>query len=95
MQDNTRSKSRQSDFHAARSAISSHSEDRSCDGETSSRDLALQGGHSWRARNNQLSKQLRLQLNIDNAFDRDYQTAYGFKQAPRTVMLGLRYSPSF
>jgi vitamin B12 transporter len=42
-----------------------------------------------------LSRQLRLQLNIDNAFDRDYQTATGFQQAPRTLMLGLRYSPSF
>ncbi|MDN3922390.1 TonB-dependent receptor plug domain-containing protein [Roseateles violae] len=42
-----------------------------------------------------VSKQLRLQLNLDNAFDREYYTATGFAQAPRTVMLGLRYSPSF
>lgn len=39
-----------------------------------------------------LSKQLRLQLNLDNAFDRSYQTAYSFAQAPRTVFVGLRYS---
>ena len=42
-----------------------------------------------------ISRELKLQLNLDNAFDRAYQTAGGYAQAPRTVMLGVRYSPSF
>ena len=41
-----------------------------------------------------LTPQLRLQLNLDNALNRVYQTAGGFAQAPRTVMVGLRYSPA-
>ena len=41
-----------------------------------------------------ISRELKLQVNLDNAFDRTYQTAGGYAQAPRTVMLGLRYSPS-
>ena len=39
-----------------------------------------------------LSPQLRLQLNVDNAFDRSYQTAYGYAQTPRMVFVGLRYA---
>ena len=42
-----------------------------------------------------ISRELKLQFNLDNAFDRAYQTAGGYAQAPRTVMLGVRYSPSF
>ena len=41
-----------------------------------------------------INRELKLQFNLDNAFDRAYQTAGGYAQAPRTVMLGLRYSPS-
>jgi len=41
-----------------------------------------------------LGKELRLQLNLDNAFNRAYQTAGGFAQAPRTLFVGLRYSPT-
>src|SRR5262249_40430588 len=58
-------KHRPSGFPAARNAISSQSEDRSCDGETSSQDLvlglaALQDGHSCRTPNNQISRPPRL-----------------------------------
>lgn len=41
-----------------------------------------------------LGKELSLQLNLDNAFNRVYQTAGGFAQAPRTWFVGLRYTPS-
>ena len=41
-----------------------------------------------------INRELKLQFNLDNAFDRAYQTAGGYAQSPRTVMLGLRYSPS-
>ncbi len=37
----------------------------------------------------------RVQFNIDNAFNRSYQTATYYAQAPRTWMVTLRYSPSF
>jgi vitamin B12 transporter len=40
-----------------------------------------------------LSRELKLQLNVDNAFDRDYTTAYGYASAPRTVLVSLRWSP--
>ncbi len=40
-----------------------------------------------------LTRELKLQLNLDNAFNRKYETAVGYAQAPRTVMVGLRYSP--
>ncbi|SEL70665.1 vitamin B12 transporter [Roseateles sp. YR242] len=42
-----------------------------------------------------LAKDWRVQLNIDNALDRTYQTATYYAQAPRTWMLTLRYAPSF
>lgn len=41
-----------------------------------------------------VNPQLRLQLNLDNAFDRAYQTAKGYAQAPRTVFIGMRYTPA-
>jgi vitamin B12 transporter len=41
-----------------------------------------------------LARDLKLQFNVDNAFDRVYQTAAGYAQPPRTVMVGLRYTPS-
>nr|WP_295130805.1 TonB-dependent receptor [uncultured Roseateles sp.] len=41
-----------------------------------------------------LTRELKVQLNLDNAFNKDYQTALDYAQAPRTVFLGLRYSPA-
>jgi vitamin B12 transporter len=41
-----------------------------------------------------LSRDLKLQLNLDNAFDREHTTAYGFASAPRTVLVSLRWSPT-
>jgi vitamin B12 transporter len=41
-----------------------------------------------------ISKQLRLQINLDNSLDKAYQTAGGFATAPRTLFVGLRYSPA-
>ncbi|MDC8785799.1 TonB-dependent receptor plug domain-containing protein [Roseateles koreensis] len=40
-----------------------------------------------------LSQDLKLQVNLDNALDKQYQTAKDYAQAPRTVFVGLRYSP--
>lgn len=42
----------------------------------------------------QFSRQLKLQLNLDNAFDRETSTAYGYASAPRTVLMSLRWSPT-
>ncbi len=42
-----------------------------------------------------ITQELRLQLNLDNAFDRSYTTALGYAVAPRTAFIGLRYTPSF
>jgi vitamin B12 transporter len=41
-----------------------------------------------------LTRELRLQLNVDNAFNRVYQTALGYAQLPRTLTVGLRYAGS-
>lgn len=41
-----------------------------------------------------ISRELKVQLNVDNAFDRDYTTAYGYANSPRTVLVSLRWSPS-
>lgn len=40
-----------------------------------------------------INPQARVQLNVDNAFDRSYQTARGYAQPPRTVMLGITLTP--
>jgi vitamin B12 transporter len=40
-----------------------------------------------------ISPQAKLQLNVDNAFDRAYQTARGYAQPPRTVVLGVTLTP--
>lgn len=40
------------------------------------------------------AKAWRVQLNVDNVFDRAYQTANYYNQAPRTWFVMLRYSPS-
>lgn len=41
-----------------------------------------------------LTKELRLQLKLDNAFDRKYQFANGYATGPRQAFVGLRWSPS-
>jgi vitamin B12 transporter len=41
-----------------------------------------------------LQRDLKLSLNLDNAFNRVYQVANGYNPAPRSVMLGLRWTPS-
>ena len=40
------------------------------------------------------AKDWRLQLNVDNAFNRQYQTANFFNQAGRTWFVMLRYAPT-
>lgn len=40
-----------------------------------------------------IRKDLKLQLNLDNAFDRETSTAYGYASAPRTALISLRWSP--
>ncbi|MFY7863284.1 TonB-dependent receptor domain-containing protein [Roseateles sp.] len=42
----------------------------------------------------QVNKALALQLNLDNAFNKTYQTAGGYAQAPRTVFMSLRFTPA-
>ena len=39
-----------------------------------------------------INAQTRLQLNLDNALDKDYETAKGFAQAGRTLQVGVRLS---
>ncbi|MBB4845779.1 vitamin B12 transporter [Paucibacter oligotrophus] len=39
-----------------------------------------------------LSKSTRLQVNLDNALNREYQTAGGYAQAPRSIFFSLRYN---
>ncbi|MCU7372180.1 TonB-dependent receptor [Paucibacter sp. O1-1] len=41
-----------------------------------------------------LNQQLRLQLKLDNAFDRKYETARGYANAPFQFFVGLRYTPT-
>lgn len=41
-----------------------------------------------------ISRDLKLQLNLDNAFDRETTTAYGYASAPRTVLVSMRWSPT-
>ncbi|WP_067061112.1 TonB-dependent receptor domain-containing protein [Roseateles chitosanitabidus] len=41
-----------------------------------------------------VAKDWRVQLNLDNAFDRKIQTANFYQQAGRTVFVTLRYSPT-
>lgn len=40
-----------------------------------------------------INPQAKVQLNLDNAFDRVYQTARGYAQPPRTVLLGITLTP--
>ncbi|MCE4557043.1 TonB-dependent receptor plug domain-containing protein [Roseateles cellulosilyticus] len=41
-----------------------------------------------------ISRELKLQFNVDNAFDRETSTAYSYASAPRTALLSLRWSPA-
>jgi len=41
-----------------------------------------------------INRDLKLQFNVDNAFDRDTTLAYGYASAPRTALLTLRWSPT-
>jgi len=41
-----------------------------------------------------LTKAWSLQLNVDNAFDKDYETAAYYNQPGLTYLLGIRYRPS-
>ena len=53
-------------------------------------------GAYWLANLNaryQLSKAVSLFGRIDNAFNRDYQTTYGYTQAPRGVFVGVNWQP--
>jgi vitamin B12 transporter len=40
-----------------------------------------------------LTPQLRLFGRIENVFDRDYETVYGYRQAGRGVFVGLAWQP--
>ena len=40
-----------------------------------------------------ITRALTLQLQMDNAFDRAYQTANGYASMPRSLFVGLRYQP--
>lgn len=39
----------------------------------------------------QVSKELAIYARLENAFDRDYQTSYGFDQLPRSLFVGLNW----
>lgn len=40
-----------------------------------------------------VSREVKLQLNMDNVFGRAYQTAYGYASAPMTTLATLRWTP--
>jgi vitamin B12 transporter len=42
-----------------------------------------------------INPELRLQLKLENAFDRKYETALGYASAPFQFFVGLRYAPKF
>lgn len=41
-----------------------------------------------------LSREVKLQFNVDNLFNRDYQTAYGYASSPFTGLVSLRWTPT-
>jgi len=43
----------------------------------------------------EISKPLRLQLKLENAFNRKYQSANGYDAQPLQAFIGLRYTPQF
>lgn len=50
--------------------------------------LDLTAGYRW-------TPELRLFARLENVFDREYQTVYGYRQAGRGVFVGVRYEPKF
>lgn len=40
-----------------------------------------------------VNSEVELRLRLDNATDRDYQTAYGYNQQPRSLYFGLSWTP--
>jgi len=40
-----------------------------------------------------LTRETRLEARVDNLFDADYETAWGFRNPGRTLFVGLRYQP--
>jgi vitamin B12 transporter len=40
-------------------------------------------------------KEVKVGLTVNNVFNRDYQTLYGYNGTPRTVLLSLQYQPTF
>lgn len=43
----------------------------------------------------EISKQLRMQFKLENAFNRHYQSANGYDAQPVQAFIGLRYTPQF
>lgn len=64
-------------------------------GERTDTSGARLGGYAvidlWGA--HRISRELDATLRLGNLADRNYETAYGFRSPPRTVLLGLRYTP--
>lgn len=42
-----------------------------------------------------VSREVKLQFNVDNVFNREYQTAYSYASAPMTALASLRWTPQF
>lgn len=42
-----------------------------------------------------VSREVKLQLNVDNVFNREYQTAYSYASSPMTMLASLRWTPQF
>ncbi|MFG6415598.1 TonB-dependent receptor domain-containing protein [Roseateles sp. DC23W] len=40
-----------------------------------------------------VSREVKLQFNVDNVFKREYQTAYGYASSPMTALASLRWTP--
>jgi vitamin B12 transporter len=66
------------------------------DNATNTADRRL-GGYALLNLNAQLavSREVKLQFNVDNALGRSYHTAYGFAASPMTALATLRWTPQF
>jgi vitamin B12 transporter len=42
-----------------------------------------------------ISRELKATLRVQNLLDRDYETVYGYRQAARSLVLGLNWQPRF
>ncbi|KQY86831.1 hypothetical protein ASD35_18820 [Pelomonas sp. Root1444] len=62
------------------------------DNATNTRKL---GGYALLNLNAQVavSREVKLQFNVDNVFNREYHTAYGYASAPMTALVSLRWTP--